>query len=178
MLSKISLKIAHSIYNLAVKIDHWDSGKWRHKLSNRKKKTVKADLYPEVIVNIKKFPSRSDDTPKFKVFTDKTSSVQIERVRETPSVKLDSHTVDLLKQSIVISMPFTIDRPDLEFVAFSKLDHYPIYRYIGNNFKDFDLPYTEMVSIENPISNKPTPPKSQTQMGWIQDYSNHHKLNE
>jgi len=177
MLSKISLKIVRLIYKLIVKMDRWDSGKWRRKLSTSRKKTVKADPYPEVIVNIKKFPLRSADTSSFKVFTDKTSSMYIERTREVPPVTLDSHTVDLLKQSIVISIPFTIDRPDLEFVAFSKLDHYPIYRYIGSNFKDFDLPYTEMVSIEKPIISKPTL-RSQTQMGWIQDYSNHHKLNE
>jgi len=155
MLSKISLKIARIIYKLIIKIDRWDSGKWRRQLSNNRKKTVKADPYPEVIVNIKKFPLRSDNASSFKVFTDKTTSMQIERVRETPPVKLDSHTIDLLKQSIVISIPFTIDRPDLEFVAFSKLDHYPIYRYIGSNFKDFDLPYTEMVSIEIPLEQVP-----------------------
>ena len=132
-------------------MDRWDSGKWRRKLSTNRKKTTKTDPHPEVIVNIRRFPSRSDDTSSFDVFTGKTSSMHIERVKETPPVKLDSYTVDLLKQSIVISIPFTIDRPDLEFISFSKLDHYPIYRYIGNNFKDFDLPYTEMVSIEIPL---------------------------
>ena len=130
-------------------MDRWDSGKWRRKLSTDRKKTTKTDPYPEVIVNIKRFPSRSNDTSSFKVFTDKTSSMHIERVKETPKL-LDSHTIDLLKQSIVISIPFTIDRPDLEFVAFSKLDHYPIYRYVGNNFNDFDLPYTEMVNAVIP----------------------------
>ncbi len=136
-------------------MDRWDSGKWRRKLSTSRKKTVKADPHPGVIVNIKKFPLRSDNTSSFTVFTDKTTSMQIERVRETPPVKLDSHTIDLLKQSIVISIPFTIDRPDLEFVAFSKVDLYPIYRYIGKNFKDFDLPYTEMVSTEIPPEQVP-----------------------
>lgn len=130
-------------------MDRWDSGKWRRKLSTNRKKTSKADPYPEVIVNIRRFPLSSDDTSSFKVFTDKTSSMHIERVKETPTL-LDSHTIDLLKQSIVISIPFTIDRPDLEFVAFSKLDHYPIYRYVGNNFNDFDLPYTEMVNAVIP----------------------------
>ncbi len=135
-------------------MERWDSGKWRRKLSKRKR-TIEVDSQPEVIVNIKRFHSRSNDVSSFKVFTDKTSSIQIERVRETPPVKLDSHTINLLKESIVISIPFTIDRPDLEFVAFSKLDHYPIYRYIGSNFKDFDLPYTEMVSIEIPLEQVP-----------------------
>lgn len=150
MLSKISLKIVHIIYKIIVKLDRWDSGKWRRKLSTNRKKTTKTDSHPEVIVNIRRFPSRSNNTSSFDVFTDKTSSMHIERVKETPPVKLDSYTVDLLKQSIVISIPFTIDRPDLELISFSKLDHYPIYRYTGNNFKDFDLPYTEMVSIEIP----------------------------
>lgn len=130
-------------------MERWDSGKLRRKLS-KKKRTIEVDSQPEVIVDIKRFPSRSNDTSSFKVFTDKNSFMHIERVRETPPVKLDSHTIDLLKQSIVISIPFTVDRPDLEFVAFSKLDLYPIYRYIGKNFKDFDLPYTEMVSTEIP----------------------------
>ena len=158
MLSKISLKIVHIIYKIIVKLDRWDSGKWRRKFSADRKKTTKTDPYPKVIVNIRRgftetfnwaVTLHSDDTSSFNVFTDKTSSMQIERVRETPTL-LDSHTIDLLKQSIVISIPFTIDRPDLEFVAFSKLDHYPIYRYVGNNFNDFDLPYTEMVNAVIP----------------------------
>lgn len=146
--------VVKSLHKLTIRIDLWDSGTWRRKLVAKPKshKALKEDLLPEVKISITR---RSDDTSYFNVFTDKTTSMQIERVRETPLKPMDSHTKDLLRNSIVISLPFTIDRPDLEFISFSRLDHYPIYRYIGTNFKDFDLPYTEMISTEIPLKQVP-----------------------
>jgi len=145
-----------------------------------KPKTPKVDPFLEEIeMIIKRSPAPSNDFIKdfdtdkiHNVFTTGATSMQIERVRETPPMPMNSHTKNLLKQSIVISIPFTTDRSDLEFVAFSRIDHQPIYRYIGNDFSKFDLPYTEIISVEKPTADrikphKPTPPKSQSETGWI-----------
>lgn len=153
-----------------------------------KPKAPKVDPFLEEIeMIIKRSPSPSNDFMKdfdtdktHNVFVTGATSMKIERVRETPPMPMNSHTVDLLKQSIVISIPFTTDRSDLEFIAFSRIDHQPIYRYIGNDFSKFDLPYTEIVSVERNMTErikprKPTPPKSQSQSGgWIGDYTKSH----
>jgi hypothetical protein len=57
---------------------------------------------------------------------------------------------DILKTSIVISLyDFEVERIDLEFIGNSRINGRPIYRYIGNDFSKFDLPYEELVSLDN-----------------------------
>ena len=51
-----------------------------------------------------------------------------------------------LAEGIVISLEFKVDRRDLEFVANSRIDGKPVYLYIGNDFRSFNLPYEEVVS--------------------------------
>jgi hypothetical protein len=118
----------------------------------------------EIEMMIKKSPAPSTDfmkdfdtTKSHSVFVTGATSMKVERQRESPPMPMNSHTKNLLKNSIVISLPFTIDRSDLEFIAFSKKDHQPIYRYVGGDFRKFDLPYTEMVGI----GDLPAPPQQQ-----------------
>lgn len=125
-----------------------------------KKKPVQKPEYKleEIEMIIKKSDSSSasnefikdfDVNKKHEVFIKHASETPaIERKREFPPMAMNRYTKETLKQSIVISIPHVVDRLDLEFVAFSRLDHQPIYRYIGNDFANFDLPYTEMISEE------------------------------
>jgi hypothetical protein len=48
---------------------------------------------------------------------------------------------------ICISLDSPVFRPDLEFIANSRIDGKPIYKYIGNDFSKFNLPYEEIYSI-------------------------------
>lgn len=53
---------------------------------------------------------------------------------------------DSLSSHICISLDTPVVRPDLEFVTNSKIDGKPIYKYIGKDFSQFDLPYEEFFS--------------------------------
>lgn len=62
--------------------------------------------------------------------------------------KLSESYKKVLVNSIVISLDIPVDRVDLEFVANSRMDGKPIYRYIGTDFSKFDLPFEEVASLE------------------------------
>ena len=48
---------------------------------------------------------------------------------------------------ICISLDSPVFRPDLEFIANSRIDGKPIYKYIGKDFSKFNLPYEEVFSV-------------------------------
>ena len=48
---------------------------------------------------------------------------------------------------ICISLDSPVFRPDLEFIANSRVDGKPIYKYIGKDFSKFTLPYEEVFSV-------------------------------
>jgi hypothetical protein len=56
----------------------------------------------------------------------------------------------LLRKSIVIALDNPVHRKDLEFIAFSRIDQCPIYRYIGPLPFQLDIPYTELFSMVGP----------------------------
>jgi hypothetical protein len=65
------------------------------------------------------------------------------------TMKMTPENKQLLKSSITISLDFPVERKDLRFVANSRIDGKPIYIYTGDDFSTFDLPYEEMVSLED-----------------------------
>jgi hypothetical protein len=68
---------------------------------------------------------------------------------EPKPMKMNKHNKDLLKRSIVISLDFPVSRPDLEFIAKSRVDGRPIYRYIGEMPFKMDIPFEELMSLES-----------------------------
>jgi len=65
--------------------------------------------------------------------------------RKVP-MEFNQYNKDILKNSIIITL-FDNDvdyRNDIEFIGNSRINGKPIYRYIGNDFKNFDLPYSEI----------------------------------
>jgi hypothetical protein len=107
-------------------------------IKGENKKIETSSVYGEFIGDFK-YPAVKKEEVKSK--KDKTPFGPMEM---TPKNK------DLLKRSIVISLyDFDIERSDLEFIGNSRIDSRPIYRYIGNDFSKFDLPYEELVSLDN-----------------------------
>jgi hypothetical protein len=94
--------------------------------------------------------------------------------------KITSQYKKTIQESIVISLEMACNRPDLEFIGNSKVDGKPIYRYTGSDFTRFDLPYEEVISLEdwkpNLVNNHGIPITSK--LGWIKNYTNSHKLYE
>ena len=93
-----------------------------------------------------------------------TNKPEIVLVPHTPSpMRMTKSNRDLLKQSIVISLELPVDRSDLEFVGFSRMDGRAIYRYKGSNFSTFNIPYEEVISLESYLGEN-----------WMQSYSRSH----
>ena len=104
-------------------------------------------MYGEFIGDFK-YPPEKKEKEKVRDKKDKKSFV---------SMEMTQNNKDLLKRSIVISLyDFEVERSDLEFIGNSRIDGRPIYRYIGNDFSKFDLPYEELVSLDNYIGNTNT----------------------
>lgn len=129
---------------------------YRHfKKSSSPKEVKNAPIYKEpevqeVISAIKKKEGRSPEIRSsfmddFKYPKEKT----IDR-SETP-IKLTPSNKEILNNSIIISL-YDTDmsyRKDLQFICRSRINGRCIYRYIGNNFSEFDLPFEEVVSFDN-----------------------------
>jgi hypothetical protein len=69
-------------------------------------------------------------------------------IEKKSPMRITSDNIELLKKSIVISLDFPVDRPDLEFVVNSRVDGKPIYRYTGKIPFHLDIPFEELVSLE------------------------------
>lgn len=120
----------------------------------KEKKTEVQDIIPEEILSaVKKSTPESAEGHSFigdfeypiNKIKSESASVSRSKPKEiTPSYK------ETLKKSIVISLlDEGVQRPDLEFVGKSRVDGRPIYRYIGSDFSKFDLPYSELFSVED-----------------------------
>lgn len=60
------------------------------------------------------------------------------------------------RESIIIKLFSKVEYPrgyDLLWIGNSKIDGYPMYRYIGKDFSTFNLPYEEMVSLDDYLTN-------------------------
>ena len=114
-------------------------------IKGENKKIKASSIHGEFIGDFK-YPDEKKENLKSK--KDKPSFVPME---------MTQNNRDLLKRSIVIRLyDFNVERVDLEFIGNSRIDGRPIYRYIGNDFSKFDLPYEELVSLDNYIGNTNT----------------------
>ena len=128
------------------------------KLFSNEEKEVQSLIGDGVTIQTVKHVNKSKDNEFLDNF-DLTKTISIEKLNdknisvETIEMSLEPKKLStaykaLLKQSIVISLDFPIKRFDLEFIANSKIDGKPIYRYIGSDFSTFDLPFEEVASLE------------------------------
>jgi len=120
---------------------------------NKDKKFTKPKV-EEVISSIKDSKKIHSESPygsfvgDFKYPIGKKEVVKGKKVKSP--MDMTEKNKELLKRSIVISLyDFGIERNDLEFIGNSRINGRPIYRYIGNDFSKFDLPYDELVSLDN-----------------------------
>ena len=120
-----------------------------------KKKTEVHDVITEGIFSaIKKSSSGSAESHSFvgdfKYPVKKKEDIPVRYISPYEPKVITSGYKEKLKSSIVISLyDRDVIRDDLEFVGKSRIDGRPIYRYIGEDFSKFDLPYEELVSIED-----------------------------
>jgi hypothetical protein len=103
---------------------------------------------------------KGDFIGDFKYPVKKEDDVPIRHISPYVPKVITSVYKEKLKSSIVISLyDLNVVRDDLEFIGKSRIDGRPIYRYVGEDFSKFDLPYEELVSTEDvpqiPISTSP-----------------------
>jgi hypothetical protein len=125
--------------------------KWETLFPRRMKKfddfsaaSVKVDPFQDEQTVVK--VSLKHDPPTF--ITEPYSST-LPKVVEKPDSglrKFSPRYKALLRRSIVIALDNPVHRKDLEFVAVSRVDGCPIYRYIGPLPFSLDIPYTELFS--------------------------------
>jgi hypothetical protein len=143
-----------------------------------KKKTpiYKAPEIQEVISTIKETKS-SDDKSSF-IADFKYPSEKKKEERRIRPMELTPKNKELISKSIVIS-PYDTElshRKDLEFIGNSRITGRGIYRYVGNNFSNFDLPYEEIVSLDTKSETIPDPyvperlPVIDEELKRMQDY--------
>jgi hypothetical protein len=119
----------------------------------------------------KKIENFSAASPVVDPFLDERGAVKVSEKRDPPTFITDPFSPSLpkvverpetgvrefspryralLRKSIVISLDNPVHRKDLEFIAFSRIDGAPIYRYIGPLPFQLDIPYTELFSMVGP----------------------------
>ena len=145
-------------------------------ISKNKTPIYKAPEIQEIISTIKETKS-SDDKSSFIAdfkypFENKKEEIGIRPMELTPRNK------EIISKSIVIS-PYDTElshRKDLEFIGNSRITGRGIYRYVGNNFSNFDLPYEEIVSLDTSFVAIPDPyvperlPVIDNELKRMQDY--------
>ena len=130
-------------------------------INGNKNKKFTEPKVEEVISSIKDSKKNYSESPYGSFVGDFKYPLEKKEVVKNKSVKspmeMSEKNKELLKRSIVISLyDFGIERNDLEFIGDSRVNGRPIYRYIGNDFSKFDLPYEELISLDNyfePIIN-------------------------
>jgi hypothetical protein len=121
----------------------------------KEKKEEIQDIIPEEILSaVKKSTKDSAESHSFledfEYPVRKKEIIDISEYRLIDAEKITSEYKEKLKSSIVISLyGLNVQRSDLEFICKSRIDGRPIYRYIGHDFSKFDIPYEELVSIED-----------------------------
>ena len=107
-------------------------------------KPRKATLSPEQLafIDVKNFVTGA---------TSMSDPYKIE-VSPQKKMKLTKENKHLVRNSILISLDFPVSRLDLEFIDNSKIDGKPIYRYCGQDFSSFNLPYEEIFSLNQAVA--------------------------
>lgn len=123
----------------------------------KKPPIYKAPEIQEVISTIKETKSSEDKSSfiaDFKYpFENKKEERGIRPMWLTPRNK------EIISKSIVIS-PYDTElshRTDLEFIGNSRITGRGIYRYVGNDFSKFELPYEEIISLDTKFESIPDP---------------------
>lgn len=108
---------------------------------------------PRALKKGSRAPEKSDFLGDFTVINQnqkqkavKEKEASVELTKQKPMI-MNSRNREILKESIVISLDFPVDRNDLQFIGNSRKDGKPIYRYIGSDFSTFNLPYDEVISL-------------------------------
>jgi len=128
-------------------------------LKNRKKKKAPVFNDPEIqeIVSAVKETKESSDGASF-MSDFKYPNNEIKGNNKKIPMDLTPRNMEILNRSIIIS-PYDSDlshRNDLEFIGDSRITGRGIYRYVGNDFSKFDLPYEEIITLDNyPTYNDP-----------------------
>jgi len=144
--------------------------------SSKKKPVYKSPEIQDVISTIKETKS-SDDKPSFIADFKYPFENKKEDRRNTP-MELTPRNKEILNKSIVIS-PYDTElshRNDLEFIGNSRITGRGIYRYVGNDFSKFELPYEEIISLDTkfePIKDPYVPqrlPVIDNELKRMQDY--------
>jgi hypothetical protein len=146
-------------------------------IKSRKKKPVyKSPEIQEVISTIKETKSSGDKSSFIADFKYPLENKKGDR-RNTP-MELTPRNKELISKSIVIS-PYDTElshRTDLEFIGNSRITGRGIYRYVGNDFSKFELPYEEIISLDTkfePITEPYIPqrlPVIDEELKRMQDY--------
>ena len=144
--------------------------------SSKRKPVYKSPEIQDVISTIKETKS-SDDKPSFIADFKYPFENKKEDRRNTP-MELTPRNKEILNKSIVIS-PYDTElshRNDLEFIGNSRITGRGIYRYVGNDFSKFELPYEEIISLDTkfePIKDPYVPqrlPVIDNELKRMQDY--------
>lgn len=145
-------------------------------ISKKKTPIYKAPEIQEVISTIKETKS-SDDKSSF-IADFKYPFEKKKEGRGIRPMELTPRNKEIISKSIVIS-PYDTElshRKDLEFIGNSRITGRGIYRYVGNNFSNFDLPYEEIVSLDTKFEAIPDPyvperlPVIDEELKRMQDY--------
>jgi hypothetical protein len=169
--------VKYSPYFLVSKLVIFLFNKGKSVIKSRKKKTVyKSPEIQEVISTIKETKS-SDDKSSF-ISDFKYPSEKKKEEREIRPMELTPRNKEIISKSIVIS-PYDTElshRKDLEFIGNSRITGRGIYRYKGDDFSKFDLPYEEIVSLDTKFGTIPDPyvperlPVIDKELKRMQDY--------
>lgn len=139
------------------------------------KKAEVQDIIPEeVFSTIKKSSKDSAESHSFigdfEYPVKKKEDIPVRYISPYEPKVITSSYKEKLKSSIVISLyDLNVVRDDLEFIGKSRIDGRPIYRYVGEDFSKFDLPYDELVSVED-VPKIPSLPSSSVEDGLLREY--------
>jgi hypothetical protein len=125
--------------------------------SRNKKPLYKSPEIQDVISTIKETKT-SDDKSSF-IADFKYPSENNKEERRIRPMELTPRNKEIISKSIVIS-PYDTElshRKDLEFIGNSRITGRGIYRYKGDDFSKFDLPYEEIVSLDTKFGTIPDP---------------------
>jgi hypothetical protein len=145
-------------------------------ITKKKPPIYKEPEIQEVISTIKETKSSEDKSSFIADF--KYPSEKKKEERRIRPMELTPRNKEIISKSIVIS-PYDTEishRKDLEFIGNSRITGRGIYRYTGDDFSKFDLPYEEIVSLDTKFETIPDPyvherlPVIDKELKRMQDY--------
>ena len=164
-------KLLDILYSASPAILIWKLSSYIFKKTKGLFKKNKKPLYtnPEIqeVISTIKESKKVDDNQSFitgfkyneeKKSENTRSNQSYSRKNKKIPMEFNQYNRDILKNSIIITL-FDNDvdyRNDIEFIGNSRINGKPIYRYIGKDFKNFDLPYSEIPYFgDNIFQNDP-----------------------